>query len=238
MATAPSPMSRVRRVSRFRCSGWALPWATTTTTGLTISSSQRWARVICFTTMAMARLPMSRRPPGCGDRANSRPAPPGWITTATGNSTSWLPTMCSGPSKPISTARSTARTSLTARRSHTKARRCACGTTWAAASLKTQRNKLYANKKNGTFEERGVAAGIGFSEDGIARAGMGTDAADYDRSGHASVMISNFANQMVSVYHNKGNGLFVDEAPQSEVGRATLVTLGFGCFFFDYDNDG
>jgi hypothetical protein len=51
-------------------------------------------------------------------------------------------------------------------------------------------------------------------------------------------MISNFANQMVSLYHNEGNGLFVDEAPQSEVGRATLVTLGFGCFFFDYDNDG
>ncbi len=52
------------------------------------------------------------------------------------------------------------------------------------------------------------------------------------------VIISNFANQMVSLYHNEGNGLFVDEAPQSEVGRATLVTLGFGCFFFDYDNDG
>jgi len=102
----------------------------------------------------------------------------------------------------------------------------------------TQPNKLYVNKKDGTFDERGVPAGIGFSEDGIARAGMGADAADYDRSGHASVIISNFANQMVSLYHNEGNGLFVDEAPQSEVGRATLVTLGFGCFFFDYDNDG
>src|ERR1051325_9059726 len=102
----------------------------------------------------------------------------------------------------------------------------------------TQPNKLYLNKKDGTFEERGVAAGIGFSEDGVARAGMGADAADYDRSGHASVLISNFANQMVSLYHNEGNGLFVDEAPQAEVGRATLVTLGFGCFFFDYDNDG
>ena len=102
----------------------------------------------------------------------------------------------------------------------------------------TQPNKLYLNKKDGTFEERGVAAGIGFSEDGIARAGMGADAADYDRSGHASIIISNFANQMVSLYHNEGNSLFVDEAPQSEVGRATLVTLGFGCFFFDYDNDG
>ena len=102
----------------------------------------------------------------------------------------------------------------------------------------TQPNKLYLNKKDGTFEERGVAAGIGFSEDGIARAGMGADAADYDRSGHASILISNFANQMVSLYHNEGHGLFVDEAPQSEVGRASLVTLGFACFFFDYDNDG
>jgi hypothetical protein len=102
----------------------------------------------------------------------------------------------------------------------------------------TQPNKLYLNRKDGSFEEHGVPSGIAFSEDGIARAGMGVDAADYDRTGRPSVIISNFANQMVSLYHNEGNGLFVDEAPQSEVGRATLVTLGFGCFFFDYDNDG
>ena len=102
----------------------------------------------------------------------------------------------------------------------------------------TQPNKLYVNKKDGSFDEKAVGAGVAFSEDGVARAGMGVDAADYDRSGHASLIISNFANQMVSLYHNEGNGLFVDEAPASEVGRNTLVTLGFGCFFFDYDNDG
>src|ERR1700751_1693346 len=102
----------------------------------------------------------------------------------------------------------------------------------------TQPNKLYLNKQNGTFEEKAVAAGIAFSEDGVARAGMGVDAGDYDRSGHPSLIITNFANQMISLYHNEGNGLFVDEAPPSEVGRNTLVTLGFGCFFFDYDNDG
>ena len=102
----------------------------------------------------------------------------------------------------------------------------------------TQPNKLYLNKKNGTFEERAVSAGIAFSEDGVARAGMGVDAADYDRSGSASLIITNFSNQMLSLYHNEGNGLFVDEAPRSEIGRATLLTLGFGCFFFDYDNDG
>ncbi len=102
----------------------------------------------------------------------------------------------------------------------------------------TQPNKLYHNNGNGTFAERGVIAGIAFSEDGVARAGMGVDAADYDHSGNSSVLITNFSNQMLSLYHNEGKGLFVDEAPQSEIGRASLLTLGFGCFFFDYDLDG
>jgi hypothetical protein len=67
---------------------------------------------------------------------------------------------------------------------------------------------------------------------------MGVDTADYDRSGNTSLLISNFSNQMLSLYHNEGKGLFVDEAPRSEVGRASLLTLGFGCFFFDCDLDG
>ena len=102
----------------------------------------------------------------------------------------------------------------------------------------TQPNKLYRNNGNGTFSEKAVVAGVAFSEDGVARAGMGVDAADYDHSGYASVLITNFSNQMVSLYHNEGKGLFVDEAPRSEIGRASLLTLGFGCFFFDYDLDG
>ncbi len=102
----------------------------------------------------------------------------------------------------------------------------------------TQPNKLYRNNGNGTFSEKGVQAGVAFSEDGVARAGMGVDASDYDRSGRESVIISNFANQMMSLYHNEGNGLFVDEAARAEVGRASLLTLGFSCFFYDYDLDG
>jgi len=102
----------------------------------------------------------------------------------------------------------------------------------------TQPNKLYRNNGNRTFTEKAVVAGIAFSEDGVARAGMGVDAADYDHSGFPSLLITNFANQMLSLYHNEGKGLFVDEAPRSEIGRASLLTLGFGCFFFDYDLDG
>jgi hypothetical protein len=52
------------------------------------------------------------------------------------------------------------------------------------------------------------------------------------------VLITNFSNQMIALYHNERNGLFVDDAPQSDVGHASLLTLGFGCFFFDYDLDG
>ena len=107
-----------------------------------------------------------------------------------------------------------------------------------AISDDTQPNKLYINNRNGTFTEQGVAAGIAYSEDGVVRAGMGIDAADYDRSGYPSLVITNFSNQMIGLYHNEHNGLFVDVAPTSEVGRSSILTLGFGCFFFDYDLDG
>jgi hypothetical protein len=102
----------------------------------------------------------------------------------------------------------------------------------------TQPNKLYHNSGNGTFAEKAIVAGVAFSEDGVARAGMGVDTGDYDHSGYPSLLITNFANQMLSLYHNEGKGLFVDEAPRSEIGRNSLLTLGFGCFFFDYDLDG
>ena len=86
----------------------------------------------------------------------------------------------------------------------------------------TQPNKLYINNGNGTFSEKGVQAGIGYSEDGIARAGMGVDAGDYDRAGYPSVLITNFSNQMLALYHNERNGLFVDDAPQSDVGLSLI----------------
>jgi hypothetical protein len=102
----------------------------------------------------------------------------------------------------------------------------------------TQPNKLYRNRGNGTFAEVGMAAGVAFNEAGVARAGMGVDAADYDGSGRPSLIIGNFSNEMMALYHNEGTGLFIDEAPTSTLGQATLLSLTFACFFFDYDLDG
>ena len=102
----------------------------------------------------------------------------------------------------------------------------------------TQPNRLYENRRDGTFKDVGLVAGVAFNEAGVARAGMGVDAADYDGSGRQSLVIGNFSNEMMGLYTNEGNGLFIDEAPASAIGRASLLTLTFGCFFFDYDLDG
>ncbi|HEX6651095.1 MAG TPA: CRTAC1 family protein [Pyrinomonadaceae bacterium] len=102
----------------------------------------------------------------------------------------------------------------------------------------TEPNKLYRNNHNGTFTDNAVVAGVAFSEAGTARAGMGVDAADYDGSGKQSVVIGNFTNESIALYHNDGNGLFTDEAPSSGIGKVSAQSLTFACFFFDYDLDG
>jgi enediyne biosynthesis protein E4 len=102
----------------------------------------------------------------------------------------------------------------------------------------TQPNKLYRNQKNGTFVDEAVEAGVAYSEEGTARGAMGVDAADYDRSGRPHLLVGNFSNEMLALYHNEGSGVFVDEAPASAVGQASLLTLTFGVFFFDFDLDG
>ncbi|MEZ5400206.1 MAG: CRTAC1 family protein [Bryobacteraceae bacterium] len=102
----------------------------------------------------------------------------------------------------------------------------------------TQPNKLYRNNKNGTFSDQAMGAGVAYGEDGVARGAMGVDAFDFDRSGRPDLLVGNFSNQMLGLYHNEGNNLFVDEAPTSPVGRTSLLYLSFGVFFFDYDLDG
>jgi hypothetical protein len=102
----------------------------------------------------------------------------------------------------------------------------------------TQPNKLYRNRHDGTFVEAGVQAGLAFSDDGRARAGMGTDAADFDNSGVPSVVVTNFSGEMVGLYTPVRPGVYTDRAPSSDLGRASRLTLGFGCFFFDADLDG
>jgi enediyne biosynthesis protein E4 len=102
----------------------------------------------------------------------------------------------------------------------------------------TQPNKLYRNLGNGKFRDVAVDAGIAFSSEGKARAGMGVDSTDFDNSGNPGIAITNFDNEMIGLYRADSKGIFRDVALQSGVGTASLNTLGFGCVFADINLDG
>jgi hypothetical protein len=102
----------------------------------------------------------------------------------------------------------------------------------------TQPNKLYRNQRNGTFKDVAVDAGIAFSAEGRARAGMGVDVADFDNSGNPGVAITNFDNEMTGLYRLSDGGNYMDVALPSGIGLASKDKLGFGCVFLDADLDG
>jgi len=102
----------------------------------------------------------------------------------------------------------------------------------------TQPNKLYRNRRDGTFEDAAVRAGVAFSEDGKARAGMGVDAADFDNSGVAGLAITNFDDEMIALYRPHSNGVYEDVAMKAGMGQASRRRLGFGCAFLDANLDG
>jgi enediyne biosynthesis protein E4 len=96
---------------------------------------------------------------------------------------------------------------------------------------------LYQNKKNGTFTDIALEAGCALSADGKPQAGMGISAADYDLDGNLDLVKTNFAGDTPSLYHNLGGANFEDTTFQGGLGKHTQY-LGWGCGFFDMDNDG
>ena len=102
----------------------------------------------------------------------------------------------------------------------------------------TQPNKLYRNLRNGKFKDAAVEAGLAFSAEGKARAGMGVDVADFENSGRPGIAITNFDNEMVGLYRSPAPGQFDDVSLPSGVGGPSKTTLGFGCGFVDLDLDG
>jgi enediyne biosynthesis protein E4 len=97
---------------------------------------------------------------------------------------------------------------------------------------------LYHNKKDGTFEEVGLASEVAVDGDGHTYAGMGVDFADYDNDGLPDIVVTDLANQKYALYRNTGNGSFTYATDTSGVGRMTQLHSGWGIRFVDYDNDG
>ena len=102
----------------------------------------------------------------------------------------------------------------------------------------TIRNFLFLNNGDGSFRDATFMAGVGYSEDGKAEAGMGTDAADIDGDGWMDIYVTHLDFELDRLYRNNGDGTFEDATYKSRIGNQVFLYSGFGTRFFDYDNDG
>jgi hypothetical protein len=107
----------------------------------------------------------------------------------------------------------------------------------------TVQNFLFVNRGPGSngrwiWEEVALQAGVGFSESGRPRSGMGVDAADLNGDGWQDLFVANVDHEMFSVYQNNKDETFRDAAQAHGVARATRLLSGWGLKYFDYDNDG
>lgn len=99
-------------------------------------------------------------------------------------------------------------------------------------------NFLFFNRKDGTFEDASLASGVAYSEDGLAEAGMGCDAADIFRDGTLALYVTHLEFQRNRLYRYQGPGRFIDFTAAAGLARGRNLFSGFGTRFLDYDNDG
>jgi hypothetical protein len=99
-------------------------------------------------------------------------------------------------------------------------------------------NHLYHNQGAGRFDEVGRTRGVALSEVGFANGSMGIDAADYDGSGHFSLIVANYQQQPHDLYRNAGSGPFFHMSRRAGITAIGLNFVAFGIGFVDYDRDG
>ena len=102
----------------------------------------------------------------------------------------------------------------------------------------TNENHLFYNNGDGSFSDMAFFAGVALSENGEMGSGMGVDFGDYDNDGRLDIMVTNFQDEVATLYHNDGDGFFSDASYISGTGESTYASLGWSVCFFDYDNDG
>jgi hypothetical protein len=97
-------------------------------------------------------------------------------------------------------------------------------------------NSLWQNQGNGTFVDVGVGALVALNADGKPQAGMGTNFGDYTADGWLDIVVTNFAQDLNTVYRNLGGKFFIDDSLLVGMG-VTRLSLSWGTAFHDFDHD-
>lgn len=97
---------------------------------------------------------------------------------------------------------------------------------------------LLHNRKDGTFQEKALLAGVSLPEHGREISAMGADFRDYDNDGEPDIHVTALAGESFPLYRNLGNGLFQDVTYASRLSPLVAARSGWGNAFVDFDNDG
>jgi enediyne biosynthesis protein E4 len=103
-------------------------------------------------------------------------------------------------------------------------------------------NFLFRNRGNGTFEEIALPVGVAYDQYGDPQGTMGVNAGDYDGDGRFDIVVSNYQDQVNTLYRNlgvlHGSLQFQDVTVETGVGAGAMPLVTWGCGFVDFDNDG
>ncbi len=97
---------------------------------------------------------------------------------------------------------------------------------------------LFHNRRNGTFDEVGLLAGVAVPANGRPVSSMGTDFRDYDNDGRPDIVLTALTGETFPLFKNEKDGFFRDATYESGLGAGTVRLSGWGVAFVDFDNDG
>ncbi|HKD38351.1 MAG TPA: CRTAC1 family protein, partial [Pirellulales bacterium] len=101
-----------------------------------------------------------------------------------------------------------------------------------------ERQNLWVNQHDGTFKDEALERGVALSGAGNPEAGMGVAIGDLANDGTLSLFITHIRGEKNTLYAPAGNGFFSDGSATAGMASAGLTHTGWGCGFFDFDNDG
>jgi hypothetical protein len=99
-------------------------------------------------------------------------------------------------------------------------------------------NFLFHNQRDGTFTEVGTVAGVAYDGYGDPQGTMGVNVGDYDGDGRFDIIVTDFQDQVNTLFRNRGNLHFEDVTVRTGAGTGSRPLVTWGCGLVDFDNDG
>ncbi len=99
-------------------------------------------------------------------------------------------------------------------------------------------NFLFHNRRDGTFDEVALQAGVALTNYGLPVASMGADFRDFDNDGLSDLSVTALAGETFPLFQNLGRGSFQDATHKSRLAALSTTRSGWSNGFFDFNNDG